>query len=114
LGVHDSGAEGKALVTGVITVGLSSIFGLTSIPGQIAPTILRWLNGGTCEIVGTGGTMNGTGFTMLLPALNVGSGFQLRSGDPSLSLNTSGNIYFLSSGATTQVSFIQHRTADFS
>jgi hypothetical protein len=113
-GVHDAGAEGKALVAGVIAVGLSAVIGLTGIAGGIAPTILRYLSGGTCEIVGTGGTMVGTGFTGILPSVVAGSGYQIRAGDPPLYINASGNMYFISSGATSLISFIQHRTADFS
>lgn len=107
-------ADGKALVCGALQVGLSSIIGLTSIPGQLPYTVLRYLSGGTLEIVGIGGTQVGTGFTGLIPPATVGSGFQLRAGDPPLYLDMSGTIYFLSSGATSIVSVIRHLSADYS
>lgn len=110
----DQTDHGNAIVCGQLNVGLSAVIGLTNIPGQCPPVLLRYLSGGTLEIVGTGGTQVGSGFTGILPSVAVGSGFQMRSGDPAISVNTDGTIFFISSGATSIVSFIQHRSADYS
>lgn len=107
--------NGKALVAGQIAIGLSAVIGLTGIAGGIPPTIIDYMSGGTCEIVGIGGTAVGTGFTNLIPPLTVNSGYQLNAGDTAaLYLQTTGTIYFISSGATSIIKFIQHRSADFS
>lgn len=106
--------EGMAIVAGQMAVGLSAVIGLTTIAGQCAPVFIRYMSGGTLEIVGTGGTQSGTGFTALIPALTVGSGFQVRAGDPALMLNTAGTVYFISSGATAVFSWMQFRSADYS
>lgn len=106
--------EGTAIVTGQFAVGLSAVIGLTLIAGQVAPTILRYLRGGTLEIVGTAGTMVGTGFSMVPSNLSPGSGFQIQAGDPPLAVNCASTIYFISSGATSVFGYIQHRSADYS
>lgn len=105
--------EGKALVCGQLAVGLSAVIGLTMIPGQVSPLLLRYLNGGTLEIVGTAGTMVGTGFTSVLPSLTPNTGFQVAAAGTVLTLNVANTIYFISSGATSVVSYVQHRSQDF-
>src|SRR5438046_1778198 len=104
--MSDNTDEGRALVTGQLQVGLSAVIGLTGIAGMCAPLILRYLKGGTLEIVGSGGTQVGTGFTGLVPALSVASGFQIQASDPPLALNISGTVYFIASGATCIVGYI--------
>jgi hypothetical protein len=106
--------EGTAVVTGQFAVGLSAIFGLTLIAGQLAPTYIRWLSGGTLEIVGTAGTQMGSAFTgIILNTISAGTGFQVRSGDPALGLNCASTIYFIATGATAVFSYIQHRSPDY-
>ncbi len=105
--------EARSLVCGQLAVGLSAVIGLTFIAGQMAPTVLRFISGGTCQLVGVGGTQVGTGFTNLVPALGPGQGYQFFSGDAALILQSSGTLFFTSAGATSIIGFVQHRSPDY-
>lgn len=82
-----------------VFIGLSSIIGITCLPGQQALT-MQYLNGGTLEIVSP-------------PAsINWGQGFVVPS-NAILTFDLSGVVWLASSGATTTVQVIRGRGQGF-
>jgi hypothetical protein len=70
-----------------VNIGLSSLIGITGLPGQMAVS-LEYLSGGTLEIVSLGASV-GWGQGWIIPSQSI------------ISADTNATIWLASSGATT-------------
>jgi hypothetical protein len=87
------------ILPGRISVGLSSVIGITCLPGQNALT-LEYLSGGTLEIVNPPANINwGQGFIVPNTAI--------------LSFDLSGILWLASSGATSTAMIVRGRGQGF-
>lgn len=82
-----------------INVGLSSLIGITGLPGQMSIS-LQYLSGGTLEIVSLGASI-GWGQGWIIPAQSI------------ISADTSGTLWLASSGATTTIMVLRARSQGF-
>lgn len=82
---------GDGLSAEMFTVGLSQIFGITQVPGQLEMYIRR-VDGGSCEIGG--------------PSLTWGNGFLLQPNVP-FSITNAGPTYVAATSATTTISILR-------
>jgi hypothetical protein len=80
-------------------VGLSSILGITNLPGQLSISI-QYMSGGTLEIVAPGASI-GWGNGWVMPQFSIAT------------FDANGTIWLASSGATTVVSVITGRGEGF-
>lgn len=82
-----------------VSVGLSSVIGVTIVPGQIA-TVVKYFTGGTLELV------NG-----LTPS-PWGMGYVFGSTE-ALAIDQSTTAYFAATGATVTVMMVRGRSAGY-
>lgn len=82
-----------------VFVGLSTLIGITSLPGQQALS-LEYLSGGTLEIVSSGASV-GWGQGFIVPSNAI------------LSFDVSGTIWLAASSATTTIMVLRGRSQGF-